>query len=218
MPCEHILPNLQGGRAVSGCSSDTHEHYTAGPRERLLVMKISNNVRLVRHIWDGTKTIKSIQRQHFLLWLILFFFSSHFFFCHYSFLTPCLGWWNAVMQPLTLHIHIFQPKFLLPLILLMNKWSELVVTIMEVVTTMMWTLLYSQGEDKTLLHSSPMPRVLAAVSATRRVPALPSLDSTWNMFKFNHFLHSTPADHYSLTRKYTHSPWGWSRGIFLFQL
>lgn len=62
IPYEHILPNLQAGTAVSGCPSDTHECYSAGPCERLLVMKISNNVRLVRHIWEGTGKIKSLQR------------------------------------------------------------------------------------------------------------------------------------------------------------
>lgn len=62
IPYEHILPNLQGGTAMSGHSSDTHECHSAGPCERLLVMKISNNVLLVRHIWEGTETIKAIQR------------------------------------------------------------------------------------------------------------------------------------------------------------
>lgn len=62
-----------GWQSRVSCPSDTHEHYTAGPCERLLVMKTSDNVRLVRHIWDGTETIKSIQRQHFLLWPIHFF-------------------------------------------------------------------------------------------------------------------------------------------------
>lgn len=71
-PMRTFCPTCRVQSRVS-CPSDTHEHYTAGPGERLLEMKISDNGRLVRHIWDGTETIKSIQRQHFLLWPIHFF-------------------------------------------------------------------------------------------------------------------------------------------------
>lgn len=57
-PAQSILHNLRLCKAVSGCSGDSHKHHSGSSYERLSVMKISNNVRLVRHIWDGTETIK----------------------------------------------------------------------------------------------------------------------------------------------------------------